>query len=350
MVNKAGMILLFLLTGLSLSGETNILVLHSFSEDYPHSSALTKGLTRGQEKHPQVTLYNEYMGSIKLSAPLTFSEWHQYLQKKYTHISLGGIFADSVYAANYLNQYADQWPGVPKAVYANTFLEPQEMTYYKQPEINMATEGTVELALNQNPEAERVIIIGSDQEGAQSRLRNIQNYLTLNASLPLSVYTGYTREELIQLVQDIPSNSIIFFNLVLTDRFGNTYIPREVLEDLTPVSRAPIYTFWSSLLDTGIVGGNMLDTEKLGEQMIQALLDYQEKGEFQPDYSSLTTYLDWQVLSRYDIKKDLPLQGVIYKNKKAPFLKQYTLSLVLGLVLIAQSIVIGLFLYRHFKP
>jgi len=80
---------------------------------------------------------------------------------------------------------------------------------------------------------------------------------------------------LLRTAARLPERSIIFFVSMFEDGAGNTLIPIDVLDRLTPVARVPVYCWPEMTLGHGIVGGRLLSARDVarqtGELALQAL-------------------------------------------------------------------------------
>ena len=159
--------------------------------------------------------------------------------------------------------------------------------------------------------------------GADLYLENkeaIEDFLD-NEGMKKEEITDFELEDMLRRVKNLEGDEILFFFLVTTDNSGATFVPANVLYRISEVSPSPVYTFWSSLLGYGTVGGVMVDSRKIGLEMFRAIEDYIDTGTFSSDYTTNQTFLDWELIHPFDPDlRNLP-EDLIFLNEPAPFLK-----------------------------
>jgi two-component sensor histidine kinase len=125
-------------------------------------------------------------------------------------------------------------------------------------------------------------------------------------------------------------DTIVFYFPVFSDSEGAEFIPRKALATLAAESEAPIYTFWSTMLGSGTVGGVMIDPEQTAQALIDQILSYREAGVFPEDYQTHKAFLDWQALARHGIDTRGIPNGVEIVNRPERLIATYFTEIVLS--------------------
>ena len=298
--------------------QNNILVLHSYHDDLPWTVNFKKGLARAQEQCPDFQFFYEYMDALRLSSPLGEDDWAYYLNQKYRSVKIDGLIAESYDASAFLNRYRESLPQAPAVMSVNSELPVKPETLYLTANYTEAFDETFRTAVRQNPKRRKVVIING---GRVADRVLIERYKTLSEAneIEYEIIENFTIDELLYKVEMLSGDEIVFYSLVMSDKTGKSSIPREVLGRICRVSPSPVYSFWSVLLGTGIVGGVMVDGATIAEEMVKGLEDYFRDGRFGEGYRSTRLYVDWNTIDKFDLSMPAEDEGVTYINRPVPF-------------------------------
>lgn len=139
-------------------------------------------------------------------------------------------------------------------------------------------------------------------------------------------FAGLGIPRLIDAVQKLPGNSIIFFTTYQSDTSGNTYYGREIIKAIAGFSNAPIFVMFDNAIE-GTVGGLVVNTAQLGDKLggVTVRILKGESPESIGNYhSNFFSYIfDWNQLKKWNIsEKSLP-QGSILLNRERSFFDKY---------------------------
>ncbi len=140
-----------------------------------------------------------------------------------------------------------------------------------------------------------------------------------------------------------------FYLLIMRDGSGVRYIPYNAAAQISQSAAAPVYSLWTSLLGSGIVGGYLLSGELVGERMASVLKDPElvknTAGTWSDQFHGF--FYDWRQLERWHISKDtLPAQSkVLFKEDS--FYEHYYEEIIL--VSLAVILFISFFWNRRLK-
>src|SRR4051812_644889 len=142
----------------------------------------------------------------------------------------------------------------------------------------------------------------------------------LAGRIKFTYYNDVSFNHMLKRVSTLPPNSYIFFLLLLRDVDGVTLKSDDALRRLHQVSNAPMNGIFDHQLGTGIVGGRLLDGDRLGKEA--AAVAIRILGGESP--SSISPILlgrpppryDWRELQRWKIdEKLLPVGStVLYRT------------------------------------
>ncbi len=317
----------------SQENQKNILVLFSYHDDLPFVENFRNGLNQGREDYGNnLNLFVENMDTARLSRTLSNEEWAVYLKNKYRSVRFDAVIAESGRASTLANDHLDLPAEIPRALYSDLPLEPRPNTFYLQSQSRKAVTETLKLAMLQNPGCREVLIIDGGLAQNEEIIKELRRGLEKYKELKTTVLRVGIKEDFIQTVSEIPPGTVVFYTLVFGDITGRQFVPKEVLEELTAASRVPVYSFWNSLMGSGMVGGVVVDGETTGRELVHAVEDYMRDGRFQPGYSTLKSVLDWKTLRRFQIP--VPRSGYELINQPVPFFVQNFRQVITALLIL----------------
>jgi signal transduction histidine kinase len=109
----------------------------------------------------------------------------------------------------------------------------------------------------------------------------------------------------------------------LKDRTGKNFIPKSFLEKIAENSPVPIYSFWSSFLGSGTIGGYMSDGSVIAQNSLQNLLFCIKNGYFKKSKPIYKPFIDYEMLKKYKIEENLNPKDTTYINRAVPIWESY---------------------------
>lgn len=326
----------------------NILALHSYHDGLPWTQEFREGLRQAQIEHPEINYYTEYLDAARTGESLTDGQWAEYLVTKYRSTRIDVIIGESGPAADLVSTYPELFGPIPQVIYSPTPRETPPFLLAMRPQIGAAITGTAEIALAQNPDARTAIVINGGNPATSSTLEILYSALD-EADIEIEELKDFTIAELRDRLENGDPHAIVFYTLVFRDSTGERFVPREVLEDLSELSAAPIYTFWGTFVGAGAVGGTMIDGRVAAYEAVRASLDYIWNGSFGGDYGTTQTHIDWSVLKAHGIGTDTIPPDSIVANRPEPFFVTYYVEsvTVASILLLFAFLVVFILLRRN---
>ena len=296
-------------------GRLNILVIDSYHPGQPWSQAFYEGMTEAT-REANIRLYLEYIDTVRLSGPIEHTSLYTYLTAKYKNIKFSGIIADVDAAANFVNVYGNALASdAPKVDYysgSKPKIKDDPSCFSLQVEADTSVVETARMALKQNPKAGAILIIEGNNIQSRRRVKTLVREIKKHPPMPLTILTDFSMSELTKKVRELDPNTLVFCTLIFSDNTGRPMTPRAAIQEVAHASSAPVYSFWSTFMDTGIVGGHMLNGSRVGFQSMVAVCDYIRDGRFKASYDTLKTFIDRSAVDRYGIKPGtIPLDAVV---------------------------------------
>lgn len=255
-----------------------VLVLHSFRNSVPVNAHWHQGLMRGFASAPDVAVEidTEAPNLAHLSEPEKLDALRNFYRTNYQDSKPQLIVSTYTPALQFLLAYGDDlFPGVP-VVFVGA--DQRVVAAHMAPHVTGITgfadiAGTLELALRAQPDTQRVaVIVGS---GPVDRVfeRDAREALgQFDGQVEFAWLQGLSSDELVDAVGGLPEQTVVLFLVQTEDRRGKPYVPRTLLQAVSPASKGPVYGLWDSLLGHGIIGGRLALIEEDGAQAAQMAL------------------------------------------------------------------------------
>lgn len=323
----------------------HLLVLLSYHEDMPWQRTFLTGFKQFFE-HQDAELYIEQLDSARFQEMDYIAAFGEMIRQKYQHISLDLIVTESESAAALVNRLE---PFQPQALRLHVNDQGSSnrlvLVSHKDNVINLPIIdhlAVVDTAI-QLVQAQTLYVIGEMNSGS--------GYSTLNDfKAALKSYQGQVKIEYLDLplrelkkrVSHLLPPSAIIFLLKFTDENGLPTTPYQVVQTLSQYATVPIFTYWSSLMGSGVVGGKMIVGERVGrltaEQAI-LLLHGESIMSLANVYSRVFAFqFDWRQLQRFHLDhKRLPKNSEILYYEPT-FIEQHQ-----GPLLVSAFIIVILF-------
>jgi signal transduction histidine kinase len=250
-------------------------------------------------------------------------------------------------------------PGVP-SVYVGNLPTEQSKFYGYQGQISAVwfeidTTKVVSVAKNLEPKAHKVLVISGRGVLDRFYLEEFRSQLkTMESLFEFEYVENDSVEQLVELVERLPRDTIVLPLTYSRDPAGNNYIPRDVVAKLAKASSAPVYAILDTYVGVGTVGGYVVDWEKTGVAAADVALkliggNNQPAIVVPPDGTSEYMF-DWRELKGWGFsEKDLP-PGSVIKYKVPTAWEQYRWRIVGSVVLIfVQALLIGGLLIHRYR-
>lgn len=207
----------------------------------------------------------------------------------------------------------------------------------------------IELAMKLRPQATELIAIVDNTltgQGDQKQFAEAaQKFPTMHTRLINA--SEFTQEELIQELEGIQPDSIVFFLTLFEDKDGHSYTIRQGAQFLAMHVPAPIFRMSVGGVGDGLLGGILFAYDTSGEmagRMVEEILDGTDVSSIpvvmdSPSYG----YFDQNVIEKYGLDAALLPEGSIIINQKPGFFEAHR-SFILSLA-VSAGIVLFFFLF-----
>jgi hypothetical protein len=124
------------------------------------------------------------------------------------------------------------------------------------------------------------------------------------AQTPVDLWVGLTPEELDARLASLPSQTAVLYVSERRDLLGHSFVPRDLLAQISSRSRAPIYSIAMTYLGTGTVGGSLIDPKTdagMATDLAERILKGENPESMKPVVEPPRYAFDSRVLNRFHI-------------------------------------------------
>ena len=356
----AGLVLAQTQAQVDLTGK-NVLVVHFGEANVPIFLKTDKGLSATLESGG-ISSLNQFFESLnlRLNPGLEYRKsLVEKLRLQYAHRKVDVIITMYPEALEFvLRDCGDIFPNVPIiALYLQKSLELSnaDRTIVEHTALLDIT-GTFEIALSLVPGVKRVYVVSGVQEvdrriEEQAR-RDLKKWET---RLEFHYLSHMPFEDMLATVSNVPPDSILLLLALVQDVKGARYTTPIVAQSLSQVSAAPIFGIVDTGLGFGVVGGSLLDSERIGSKAGELALDFLRGILPTRDASKILNVppapmFDWRQLRRWNLSVEAVPRGSIIVNREFSLWDyKYYIFGGIGILLAQTLLVIGLLVQRRRK-
>lgn len=200
---------------------------------------------------------------------------------------------------------------------------------------HVAVEKTIVVMHTLMPDLENVYLLSGSTQGNDSYLRRSQRALEPYSGFNFIDIVGASAQEMLESLNSAPPNSAAMLLTYDSDRFGNKFTNPQIMAELH-AAEVPIFTMLETVLEQGVVGGNITNATLYGEVTASEALQIMGKSQFDRS-SNLATkyYFDMERLEYFNLDPDRLPPGSILLNEDQGIWQQYWLEIVAAITLLS---------------
>ncbi|HKH92347.1 MAG TPA: ATP-binding protein [Gemmatimonadaceae bacterium] len=212
----------------------------------------------------------------------------------------------------------------------------------------------LEMAHALQPDAERVVIIGGASKADTIAVDEaIQAEASRSHPLEVVLLRDITYADLLKRVARLPARTIVLSTTFRKDRGGQTYIPGELLAEITAASSAPVYGYTRTAIGQGIVGGAVVLPEQeaaaIGKLVMRVLRRAPGEALPRPTIARSTFLADWRQLQRWGLSERRLPEGTEVLFRTPSLWERYrdVVLASLGLIAVQALLILALLIERE---
>lgn len=338
-----GMLLFPVYAKESFQDKPNVLFISSYNLSFPTIPLQIKGI-QSVLTEEKADLDFEFMDTKRFSSETDLQLFYQILHNKLSKLpSYDAVILGDDAALLFALQYQDSLFRKTPMVFLGINNMELARTSGDSPFITGIVEATsqnanIELAIRLRPQAKELIAVVDNTltgQGDQSQFLNATEKFPAMKTRFINS-SKLTQSELIQELESISPDSIVFFLTMFEDKDGHSYTIRQGAQFLTQHVPAPVFRMSVGGVGDGLLGGILFAYDTSGEMaanMVEQILDGVPAASIpvvmdSPSYG----YFDQTVLEKYNLDASLLPENSIIINQKPGFLqKNHTFILCLGI-------------------
>ena len=281
--------LLLLLASIATSGmpqntaaEKNVLVIYDEQTALPGLAILDRSIrsTLSADTTTRINIYSEEMNLSRLDHSGYDQFLSDYYKQKYSgkkpDVVIAVLGPSLQFALAHMEEIAPGTPivfcGVDRSEMEHLSLHPNVTGVL----VKRDFKGTLDIALRLQPDTRQVVFIAGTSTFDKHLLEEAKEELKpYESNLKFTYLTDLPLNTILREVSNLPPNTIIICSSVFRDIAGATYVPHDVISQVSQAANVPVYGFVDQYLGRGIVGGHVYSFEahgtKAGELALRVL-------------------------------------------------------------------------------
>ena len=338
--------------------EKAILILHGHEANAPLFQETDRTLARTLQAGgiPLLSQFYESLDLRRNPGPEYRGRLVEYLSVKYRHRKFDLIITMFPEALDFvLNEGRTLFPDVPVlALYLPVDAQPpvtNRLVIRHSATLDML--GTLEIALKLVPNARHVYVVsGAHEFDRQQEERARQDFKKWEDRLEFHYLSRMTVEEVLTILANAPPDAVVLFLVYSTDVRGTNYTAPDLVQRLSQVSKAPVFGLLDVELGHGIVGGGLINYERIGTKAGLLVLDFLRGSPTSGNVASVldvpaVPMFDWRQLKRWHLSVNALPPGSIVINREYTLWEQHHWEAIGAIVLLIVQALLILALVLH---
>ena len=259
----------------SADREARVLILNGTDPYFPEYLAVDSAMraSLANESAERIVLFSESLDSQLFTEESLDTENFALMAKKYRGLHINVVDVVSRAALEFFERHGNRlWPGA-RVIYQGFMGEAVDRNDLPPNAVEIAPRNdvgaTIDMARRMQPNARRILVV-SGASDIDKRSEQLARKRLLTATVPEVEYlSGLPSPELIARIAAEPSDSIVIYLAQFRDRDGRPYTTREDLNEISRISRAPVYGTVETYIGSGILGGSMESYARRGRMVAE---------------------------------------------------------------------------------
>jgi signal transduction histidine kinase/ABC-type uncharacterized transport system substrate-binding protein len=220
------------------------------------------------------------------------------------------------------------------------------------PEMEAQLQGNIAFIRTLQPDLQRLIVVTGRSPLDASWETNARRELRpFESQIEVSYFTGLTLEDVQRRLAGLPSKTAVLMLSINEDGAGRRLLRSQYLSKLVEASAAPVYSTSAVYLDTGFVGGSLLDQETMAIEagrVAVRLLHGEDIHNMPVQENRLVPMANWKALKRWGLREANLPPGTVVMYKEPSLLDMYRWHIigVISLCLLEAVLIIALLVHR----
>jgi signal transduction histidine kinase len=337
-----------------------VLVIYENESTLPAVVQVAAGLSDSMRRNMplDIEIYSEYLDTVRFAAPATVAHLAEYLSGKYSGVKFDVVIAGGPgalqFALDHRSEIGGNAPivfgGVSDSSLSNRVLPADVKGVVSHFDVRK----TIDLGLALQPDATGIVVMTGSADFDKSWQATARTALgDRYGNMPVVYISGLSISGFKAAARNLSRKTILLVLNIFQDADGRKFIPRDATRAIAEVSKAPIYSVYSSHFGSGVLGGYVGTFNSVGEDM-GALAARVMAGDLSAPQTSLVKdgpLVDWTQVVRWGIDPArIPEHADILNYELSPW-QTYRLQILatLAVILLLGATIVALFLERQRK-
>lgn len=319
------------------SKRLQVLLINSGNQYLPMEQNILTGLKSKLAKNSvAVDVYPEYLDSARFNEDSQNIIFADYLRKKYIIKPLDLVISNGIPSANFLTRNTDLFKDI-KHVFVRSGNIPVS---HIEDRIDIAASNnyrkSVRDLINLTKPKKIVVIADSSSSLSREHFKNLKaEFDLLHKSIEVHYVIDAPLSTLERTVSSQQPGSVVIFTPIFRHQNGTKQTPYKTVNGLIQMSKVPIFSFWGSLIGSGVIGGYMLSGEKVGEAMGDTIIDFatgKNIKRYPIEFFNQHIY-DWRQLKKYKYDVLRHFDDAQIEFYQPSFIEKYKMGILLTIVI-----------------
>jgi diguanylate cyclase (GGDEF)-like protein len=317
----------------------HVLVFYRGTPEATVSRDFAEGLQIFEQQHAgEVVFYHEFLDKARLKRSVGNEAWLTYLKDKYQDIPIGAIIADNDDSSRFIsNAIPDFFPNTLKILQSENNASDKANTHILQKNFKQLAYKTLQLALDHNPNITEIVYVASDSSVNNKLIKYLKEAIAIEQDITLKTIINEPLSVITYELAILPKSSAVLYAPVFSDKNGTHYFPMQVIKEMVEASTAPIYSFWSVFLETGLVGGFMEQPRLVAQALAAQALAVHQGRSPSLDVTPANKMVDYTAMVKFDLLTSSIDENTITINTPLPFWiahEEFFKTLIISLILL----------------
>ena len=355
-------LLLTLLMGVGAPGQGDpkrVLLLYDEDTRLPGLSILDRSLRSrfSAALGGNIEFFTESMNVSQFNSARDEQVLSGYYSEKYRDKKPDLIMAVIGPALRFLLRHADEaFPAVPIVFCGADAADIQSVTLPGRVTgilVRRVFAPTIDVVLRLQPDTHRIVVVGGTSAFDRHLMAQARSeFQQFEQRVAFEYLVDLPMGDLLAAVSRLPAQTVVVFVTLFRDGAGRTYVPHDVVSQISAAANAPVYVFVDQYLGRGAVGGHLYSLEQHGttaaEIGLRVLRGDPPATIPVRELPSTANMFDARELARWHLdERRLPADSVVM-NREPDFFDRYKSYIVGGgALLVAQTAMIAGLLFQR---
>lgn len=229
----------------------------------------------------------------------------------------------------------------------------QPITAVVAPQMEDQIRGTVAFIRSLQPALEELFIVTGnssvDKDWEKAARREL---IPADSQIAVTYLSGLSLEKLHDRIAHLPKNAAVLFLSITEDGAGRHLLRTQFLGGVVEAAGAPVYFVSALYLDTGIVGGALLDQEAMAIDtagVVGRLLEGADIQSMPVLKTALVPMVNWKALKRWGLKANRLPPGTVIRYRDPSLWDAYRWHIlgIITLCVIEAGLIVALLVHRR---